>query len=132
MTNKELQDLKQDIVDRAVAALRALIATPDTSTLITDCLQSKETTMPEPDLQDLPFVVMYALRHAFGRQSYGVSIVQKFVKLNWPLLEAQHFNILLDIKEYLDDIKRGYYPKLPQDIIADWKALYDYLTKHAK
>lgn len=132
MTNKELQDLKQDIVDRAVAALRALIATSDTTTLNTDCLQSKETTRTEPDLQDLPYVVLLALRASQGRFNYSTNRLIRFIKLNWPLLEAQHFNILLDIKEYLDDIKRGYYPKLPQYIIEDWNSLYDHLTKHSK
>lgn len=84
--------------------------------------------MTEPDLQDLPFVVMYALRHAFGRQSYGVSIVQKFVKLNWPLLQAQRENILKEIKEQLEGIQKGWYD-LPQDIISDWQELYNYLLK---
>lgn len=88
--------------------------------------------MTEPDLQDLPFVVRLALRASQGRSSYSTNMLIRFIKLNWPLLEAQHQNILLDIKEYLDDIARGYYTRLPQDIIADWQSLYDYLTKHAK
>lgn len=85
----------------------------------------------QPDLQDLPFVTLYALRNAMGGMSYGVGITLKFVRRNWPLLIAQSANILREINEYLLDIKRGYYPRVPADIIADWQATYDYLTKHA-